>query len=47
MVRGVIMSDEIDKDKIKTMFSLIGEIVVMLISFFNIFRKKNDEPKKN
>ena len=36
-----------DKEKIKVTFSLIGELVVMLLSLFDMFKKnEKNEPEK-
>ena len=35
----VIKTSSMDSEKIKLMFSLIGDLVVMLLSLINIFKK--------
>ena len=40
------MTEAIDKDKVKVAFSLIGELVVMILSLFEMFKKKGNEPEK-
>lgn len=37
---------ELDKDKAKLFFDMLGDVVAMIISILNIFKKDNNNAKK-
>ena len=39
-------NNSMNNEKIKMMFSLLGELVVMFLSLINIFKKKDDKTEK-